>query len=125
VRIETPPSYDEIRPGCGAHNIRYGGDDDINRSHKYSLQIHVGELLQILIRASTVVVLEVRGVAPFQRRKSLDAEFRAERLALGGAVNVSNHLGCRPLEICDELVPVGFNGLAVTAPARLVARYNR
>ena len=87
----------------------------------YSLHILVGELLQILIRASTVVVLEVRGIAPLQRRESLDAEFLAERLALGGAVNVSDHLGCRSLKIGDELVPVGFNGLAVTAPVRLVA----
>jgi hypothetical protein len=93
----------------------------MDHSTKYSLQIHFGELLQILIRASTVVVLEVGGIPPLQRRETLNAEFLAERLALGSAVNVSDQLGCRPLEIGDELVPVGFNGLAVTAPACLVA----
>ena len=89
----------------------------------YSFHIIVGELLQILIWASAVVILEIGGISPLQRRISLDSEFLAELFALGGAVDVGDHLGGRSLEICDELVPVGFDGLAVAAPARLVALF--
>jgi hypothetical protein len=85
-------------------------------SYLHSLQILVSELLQILIRSSAVVILEVGGIAPLERGEALDAEFRAQRLALGGAVDVGDQFVGGTLEIGDELVPVGFDRLAVAAP---------
>mmetsp|Transcript_29879 Transcript_29879/g.63371 ORF Transcript_29879/g.63371 Transcript_29879/m.63371 type:complete len:230 (-) Transcript_29879:118-807(-) len=75
-----------------------------------------GELLQILIRSSTIVVLKIRGITPLQSRKALNSHIITEWFSRRGTVDVSDKFCGRSLEFNHEFVPVGFDGLAVAAP---------
>jgi len=75
--------------------------------------------LERLEVAAALVVLEVGGISGLDGGETLDTVGVAERLALGGAVNVSNEDSGMAVELFHEFVPIRLHLLAVPSPWRL------
>mmetsp|Transcript_18269 Transcript_18269/g.52137 ORF Transcript_18269/g.52137 Transcript_18269/m.52137 type:complete len:377 (-) Transcript_18269:158-1288(-) len=80
------------------------------------LEVLVGELLQVIVRTSSLVVLKGGGISPLDGWVSTDTIGFAKWLALGSAVHISDELGRATGEIFGELVPIWLHLLTVPSP---------
>merc|ERR1719487_148160 len=78
-------------------------------------EVLLGESLEVLKGAATLVVFEVVRIAVLDGRIALDTVLAAEVL-VDGAVNIGDESGLRVLEFLHELVPSRLHGFAVSSP---------
>lgn len=81
-------------------------------------QILVGKLLEVVVGSASLVILELVGVPVLDRRVAPDTDFVAQRLSFGSAIHVGDDSLRRILELFDQLVPSGLQGLAMASPWR-------
>mmetsp|Transcript_105097 Transcript_105097/g.255145 ORF Transcript_105097/g.255145 Transcript_105097/m.255145 type:complete len:263 (+) Transcript_105097:325-1113(+) len=87
----------------------------VGRAHRLE---GVGELLERVVVAAALVVLQRRRIPVLDRREPLDAVRVAQRLPGGRAVHVRDQSAPLAVHLLHDLVPVRLHPFAVASPRR-------